>query len=160
MSTSINYLETAQLPQQRESTRLNSLSSRLCPDLFLSGRNWRLTCNIIAPTNYERGLNRLFVVLAVCWYIGAVVLLWPKWDRAFSASCYAEHIETNSCNSEGTYTAIEDEIPTASEGKTSAQRSYDQPAALSGLDPADREAKALRPKTAAILCALLPIGVY
>lgn len=30
--------------------------------------------------NLRRGLNRLFVVLSVCWYIGAGIYLWPRWE--------------------------------------------------------------------------------
>ena len=32
--------------------------------------------------NVKRGLNRLFVVSAVCWYIAAGFVLWPKWAAA------------------------------------------------------------------------------
>ena len=32
--------------------------------------------------NVKRGLNRLFVVSAACWYIVAGFILWPKWAAA------------------------------------------------------------------------------
>jgi len=36
--------------------------------------------------NVKRGLNRLFVVSAVCWYIAASFVLWPKWVAALRTS--------------------------------------------------------------------------
>ena len=29
--------------------------------------------------NIKRGLNRLFVVFAACWYVMAMLILWPQW---------------------------------------------------------------------------------
>ena len=35
--------------------------------------------------NVKRGLNRLFVVFAACWYIGSAVVLWSQWAIAIKA---------------------------------------------------------------------------
>jgi hypothetical protein len=35
--------------------------------------------------NIRRGLNRLFVVSAIAWYILAGAILWPKWQAALNA---------------------------------------------------------------------------
>ncbi len=35
--------------------------------------------------NMKRGLNRLFMVVAVCWYIGSGIIRWNPWTAAFKA---------------------------------------------------------------------------
>jgi hypothetical protein len=40
--------------------------------------------------NVKRGLNRLFVVSAICWYIAAGFILWPKWNRVIDYAALAK----------------------------------------------------------------------
>jgi len=108
--------------------------------------------------NYRRGLDRLFVVFAICWYIGTGLLLWPKWDRALNAQRYAEHIRTNSANADGTHTVFEDEIadvakPTESTWKITPMR-------FLAWSSAEQQAKVLRPIKETVFCVALPLGAY
>lgn len=36
----------------------------------------------LLSVNIKRGLNRLFVVLATCWYVMALLVIWPQWKVA------------------------------------------------------------------------------
>jgi hypothetical protein len=35
--------------------------------------------------NIKRGLNRLFLAFALCWYIGSLAVLWNPWSAAVKA---------------------------------------------------------------------------
>lgn len=117
---------------------------------------------MIAPMNYRRGLNRLFVISTICWYVAAGFMLGPKWYSAWNAHRYAEHIRTNSRNADGTYTLFTDEIATGPERqpKPSDATFTMTPMRFLAWDTAERQSKTLRPIKQTVLYGVLPIGVY
>jgi hypothetical protein len=66
--------------------------------------------------NITRGLNRLFVVFTVCWYLAAIPILWPKWSGSLWAQWQAHRIKSNSPNADGTGTLFPDEIEGIAKG--------------------------------------------
>jgi hypothetical protein len=66
--------------------------------------------------NIMRGMNRLFVVFSVCWYLAAIPILWPKWSGSLWSQWQAHRIITNAQNADGTFTAYWDEIEESDRG--------------------------------------------
>jgi hypothetical protein len=85
--------------------------------------------------NVKRGFNRLFVVFAVCWYIGSVVFLWPQWAAAIKAERAAAVAH----------------LPAGY--KLDPDSFMDQQKAIEA-------ARALRPVKATILCSVTPPSLY
>ena len=69
--------------------------------------------NLSSHWNAKRGLNRLFVVLALCWYVAAGWLVWPNWATAIKAEREAQRIlDPEARNATGHLKIFLDEIDT------------------------------------------------
>jgi hypothetical protein len=115
---------------------------------------------MVATWNIARGLNRLFVVFAIGWYILGGLVAWPRWTNTIRHRREAQHIfaGTPNPNPDGTITVYPDEI----DGYQPAQQK------INGLSPrryrawqaALREADDERALPLTIFFLAVPVVVY
>jgi len=65
--------------------------------------------------NYRRGFLRVFILIAICWYLGAGIVLWPRWSQAIHARREANRVLIGEAEEDGTLTAFVDEFQPASQ---------------------------------------------
>jgi hypothetical protein len=126
----------------------------------------------VTPTwNIARGLNRLFVVFTIGWYLFGGLVVWPKWANTIHARQEARQIFAATPNADGTQTAYLDEIETYPGPKSSEGIDLSagiRPRKIDGLSPeryrawqaALRKADNERALPITIFFLAVPIVVY
>jgi hypothetical protein len=136
--------------------------------------------------NYRVGFARAFSVASVCWYIGAAVILYPKWDQSNRARQEANHILLGTPEKDGARSFFIDEIaptPTSlddlvkgwkpskpdshgsftgaslSDSRTELKKKL-SPMRLDAWQAADNKASELRPIKETAIFLFVPAGVY